>query len=255
MENNKFLNSLNEVKDEYLIEALPMKYKQNRVLIGWKRIVASVIIVVLCCVTVTYAAYNAIMSRTEVNQKLLPDIDEMRCIDEADFLWVDDVPTLTSYDKLVKLINVDLLDSGLSEESQYMNVTVKSDKENYAMIQVDNFILGDTKNFVLVEGTDHYNCDPGEEYASTITLEIDMILSRDQLETGFDMEYLGDYEYIDSYISELGAKINLLQETTKEITPELTTNKIAEFVFDGIKYKVSGRVSIDKMLWIVNSME
>lgn len=51
------------------------------------------------------------------------------------------------------------------------------------------------------------------EYSSPISLTVDIILSDVQLNNGWGTDYLGMYEYVESYTSIQGYKVNLIQDT------------------------------------------
>ena len=73
--------------------------------------------------------------------------------------------------------------------------------------------------------------------------------------TGFDMEYLGYYEYVESYVAEDGTKVNMVQGTFGNEEDGVVSEKIAIFVKNGVKYTLSGRVSIEEMKHIVDTMQ
>ena len=85
---------------------------------------------------------------------------------------------------------------------------------------------------------------------------MDLILSQKQLDQGWDTDYLGFYEYVESYTSKQGYKVNLIQDTTGENESEdYISEKCAVFVADGIRYTLCGRISMAMIKEIVDSME
>ena len=95
--------------------------------------------------------------------------------------------------------------------------------------------------------------DHGEIYYSPLDLELQLILSDEQLRRGLNEEYLGYYEYEDSFVSVQGYKVNVLK-TTGHMSTE-SVKRVAIFVGDGIQYKMSGQVSKDTLIDVVHSME
>ena len=85
-----------------------------------------------------------------------------------------------------------------------------------------------------------------------IDIEVQLVLSQSQLDRGLNDEYLGYYEFEDSFISKQGYKVNILR-TTGDYS-EKSTERIAIFVARGMQYELSGKVSKDEIIEIVNSM-
>lgn len=82
-----------------------------------------------------------------------------------------------------------------------------------------------------------------------------MALSQEQLEHGWDTEYLGYYQFAESYTSAQGFKVNILKDTVEEPPEDYVSEKSAVFVADGIEYIVKGRTSLENIKGIVDSME
>lgn len=256
MSDNKFLSAMGNIDEKYYMDSIPSKYEEEKRKVRFKfaNVAAAVLALFLLGGTSVYA-YYMVTNRTEVNQEELPAIDEMSCVESFDFSNVDENIIYDDYRGFNDLAGLNLLDSSLSEPNPYMQVRVETDKKDFAIIRVENYILGDTSNYQLVEDINLYNCDPGEVYYSSISLEADLILSQEQLETGFDMEYLGCYEYVESYVAEDGTKVNMVQGTFGNEEDGVVSEKIAIFVKNGVKYTLSGRVSIEEMKHIVDTMQ
>lgn len=109
------------------------------------------------------------------------------------------------------------------------------------------------KNLKWNSGEKFPTNDHGEIYYSPLDLELQLILSDEQLRRGLNEEYLGYYEYEDGFVSVQGYKVNVLK-TTGNIPTE-SVKRVAIFVGDGIQYKMSGQVSKDTLIEVVNSME
>lgn len=261
MNEKNIIRAIGNIDDRYLMETIPKKYQNNNLSIfhRWTHVAAAFIAIMLVGGSTVFAAFHLLSSKTEVNGQKLPEIDVMYCVPAADFSVVEvdenDKWYGSSYDEIVDTVGLELLDSELSIESPYMQVAVETDGADFAIIKVENYILGDTSNYQLVEGVNLYNCAPGEVYHSSISLEADLILSERQLESGFDQEYLGYYEYVDSFVSEQGYKVNLLQDTVENTEDDYVPKTFAVFVADGVKYTISGRVSVKEMKYIVDTMQ
>ena len=87
-------------------------------------------------------------------------------------------------------------------------------------------------------------------------MEAIVILSDSQLAQGLDSEYLGYYEYDDSFVSSQGYKANLFQSTTPSNGDASVTvsEKCAVFVANGIHYTLKGHISTETMKQIINSL-
>ena len=119
-------------------------------------------------------------------------------------------------------------------------------------------IIGDTSDYYYDKEIDDYRYVSGEKYYSPVSLKIEVILSQEQAEIGLDTEYMGYYEYVESFRSAQGYQVNLLQDTMAAEAADLPKNfqseKIAVFVADGVRYTLTGRVSAETMRQIVDSM-
>ena len=65
------------------------------------------------------------------------------------------------------------------------------------------------------------------------------------------------YESIGEYQSAQGYKVNLIQSNNgdKELNEGVMSEKIAVFVSEGVRYTLRGRVPIDTMKMIVDTMK
>ncbi len=200
------------------------------------------------------------ISKINVNDKTLPELDSMRIVKANQLVGNEDgyghvEKDFINYKSVSKELNLNLLDSPLAVDNPYMQVKVETDNENYLEIKAENYILGDTSNYRLVEDVNLYNCDAGKVYHSSVSLEAVIILSDEQLSIGWNTDYLGYYEYVESYISQNGYKVNIIQETFEGNNPDIVTKKCAIFVADGIQYTIKCATSIENLKQIVDSMQ
>lgn len=221
--------------------------------------IASALLVIVCLTTTTALAGYHIYNRLSVNQEVLPELDAMEVVDMFPLEetpdedgWIE--KDYGSYKELCGRLGIHLLDSEEAPDNPYMRCHISTDNTDNAMITVQNYILGDTDNYRYDEEVDWYFYDKGSEYLSPVSLSVSMILSQEQLEYGWDEEYLGYYRFAESYVSARGYKVNILEDTTDEPEEDFVSEKTAVFVADGIQYKVKGRTSLENIKRIVDSM-
>ena len=225
---------------------------------------ASIVVAIFLIAGAGVYAGREFYGQTNVNEQTIPDLDNMKIIENVNITnrlsdYFDPESENKSYDFLVDEMGISLLDSDAAIENPYMHISLKTDDEDYCTIKVMNYILGDTKDHVTIrkdEGLCQYT--RGEEYHSPIQLKVDIILSQEQYETGWSVDYLGYYEFVESYISTQGYKVNVIQDTTyKEAASDkhIISEKCFIFVADGIRYTLKGRTSIENMKQIVDSMK
>lgn len=168
----------------------------------------------------TVAASYSFTNKISVNDEVLTELDEMHVID-------------------IKKM----------EQPKDEFGTIEQDFKDYAMITMNNYIIGDTANFRYLEEEDRYEYEHGKTYYSPVSLNIDLILSDEQLKNGWDTDYLGMYESMEEYQSAQGYKVNLIQDNNgdEKLNEGVVSEKIAVFVSDGIRYTLKGRVSVDTM--------
>lgn len=251
-----------ELKEIYISEDLKRrirtKAKKRKPYQYIKGIVASFVILIFGGTTVFagYYIYNKVM----VNEEILPELDDMYCVQTNKLnMAVDEYGIINAkidnYQVLQNKLGIKLLSSKLSEENSYMQGKIKTNNKSFAIVSFKNYILGDTKNYSYVVDEDFYTYDHGIEYYSPISLKVEIILNEIQMENGWDIDYLGMYQFKENYISLQGYKVNLLEDTIKNKTEHYISQKCAIFVADGIRYTLKGRTSFENMKYIVDTME
>ena len=224
------------------------------------RYAAMIVLTFMIGGTTVFAGYY-FLNKVNVNETTLPELDEMRVVemdslkeepDEYGHICTD----FSDYTELQSKIGIDLLESKYATEQSYLQGSIETDQKDYAIIKMENYITGDTNNYSYLEGEDRYQYENGKIYYSPVSLSVDVILSQEQLEQGWDTDYLGFYEYVESYTSRQGYKVNLIQDTTGEnVVSHYVSEKCAVFVADGIRYTLCGRTSMEMIKEIVDSME
>lgn len=223
-----------------------------------KTVAASLAVLLLVGTTVAAGYYFA--NNINVNEETLPELDEMRVVDikkleKQKDEYGDIEQDFKDYDAIQEELGIDLLDSELAKNKDYLQGHIRTDDKDYAFITMDNYIIGDTGNFHYLEEEGWYEYEHGKDYYSPVSLEIELILSDEQLKYGYDMDYLGAYESIGQYQSAQGYKVNLIQSGNDNEKEGYASEKIAIFVADGIRYTLKGHVSLDTMKTIVDSMK
>ena len=100
----------------------------------------------------------------------------------------------------------------MADNNDYLQGHITTDDKDYAMITMNDCIIGDTANFRYLEEEDRYEYEHGKTYYSPVSLNSDLILSDEQLKNGWDTDYLGMYESMEEYQSAQGYKVNLIQD-------------------------------------------
>lgn len=215
----------------------------------------------LCATTVLAAIY--INSKINVNDETLPELDQMQITELPETNSSEDAygtvsQTYSSYRQMIEELGINLLDTDLELDNPYMSIDLATDNKDYCFITVENYIIGDVTGFELLPDKTAYVYEHGKTYYSPVSLSIEIILSQEQLDIGLDKDYLGMYEYVESYRSAQGYKVNILRGTEsdgREDMDNIVTEKTAIFVADGIRYTLTGRVSLDTVKEIVDSMQ
>lgn len=198
-------------------------------------------------------------SQTNVNQDTLPELDAMKIIDinlisgQTDQYGILEKEE-DSYETAMAELGVPLLNSPLAETSDSTRVTLETDNQCFAQVQVENFILGDVTNVHYDTEIEDYRYTSGSTYYSPVTLTAALILNQEQLEIGWNVDYLGMYTYQESYRSPQGYRVNLIASTEGEGATHpagFQSEKRAIFVADGIYYTLTGQVSTETMKEII----
>ena len=160
------------------------------------------------------------------------------------------------YRKIQEELGIHLLDTELSANNPYMQGHIMTDGSDFAMITVENYILGDTGRYQFLEEENRYAYESGNVFLSPISLTVRLILSEEQLNRGWDWEYLGMYRFAESYTSGQGYRVNLVERTLENgDTGNAVLENSAVFVADGVEYTLRGRVSMETMKGIVETMK
>lgn len=191
----------------------------------------------------------------EGSNSVIPQLDSMKAIEYDSSLINGKFSSKTrdSYFDVQNKFGLKLLNSKLSDNNPYMISKVETDGIDNIKISCLNYIIGDTSDYKYNEKEVKYTYSHGKEYYSPISLDVDIILSKSQEDKGLNTEYLGEYNLIDDYTSSKGYRVNIIESNTNNT--EDTSEKIAIFVADGVRYTLKGRTSIQNIKNIVDTME
>lgn len=192
---------LNEIVFTDIMKKKVFENSKRRISHPMLRYAAMIILTFMIGGTTVFAGYY-FLNKVNVNKITLPELDAMQIVeitplkaekDEYGYIHTE----FSDYTALQSNIGIDLLESKYATEQSYLQGSMETDQKNYAIIKMKNYIIE-------------------EMYYSPISLSMDLILSQEQLEQGWDTDYLGFYEYVESYTSKQGYKVNLIQDTTEE---------------------------------------
>lgn len=180
------------------------------------------------------AGYNLYNRWLKINGQTLPELESLQKIEVnpiSEDYRVDDsyVKQYDSYETLQKELGVSLLHTDMADNNSSMIITRKTDNVNWTQIKIVAYIV--------------------EKFASPIDLSVDIISSQEQLEIGWDKEYLGSYDFEETYLTHEGYKVNILSSEKNMEKPMYQ----AVFVADGIRYTIRGNVDIVSLKKILNS--
>lgn len=247
---------------DYLKEQIHYKSRRDKQRNPLKIAIAFMCLIIICSTTVIAGYY--INSKINVNDETLPELDAMSIVKVNTVNDNTDENGFTEkyydlYSELKRDLGIKLLDTPLAVENPYTVIRLDTDNKDFNIIKIDNYIIGDTSNFELIDLDNMYRFEHGNEYFTPVSLEIEMILSEEQMENGIERDFLGMYEYVESYISNQGYKVNIIQVSITPESEDLPSNfssrKSAIFVANGIRYTLTGCVSLDTLKEIVNTMQ
>lgn len=222
--------------------------------------VAAIFAILMLGGTTVFAGYY-LYNKVTVNDEVLPELDTMYSIQVNPLNMDTDEYGMIhgefgTYNEIQEQFGITLLDSELSEDNPYILENIQTDNKDFAILTLENYILGDTKNYQYLPEENHYTFDHGTEFYSPISLTIDIMLSENQMNNGWDTDYLGMYKFCENYTSSQGYKVNLIEDTTGEDEVEnYISEKCAIFVADGVRYTLKGRTSIETIKSVVDSMK
>lgn len=264
MEKNRIKEIIDEelrsfVFDETMKRRVRAKSAPRRFPGIFKSIAACVTVLILGGTTV-FAGYYVI-NKIIVNDEVLPELDDMQIIqvdrlEESPDEYGMTKVNFSDYNTVKEALGIHLLDTVLSDENSYMLGNIMTDNKDFLIMEIKNYILGDTSSYEFIPEEKRYQYAHGTEYFSPVSLTVDIILSEEQMQNGWETDYLGMYEFVESYTSVQGYTVNIIEDTTDEdVVENYVSEKCAVFVADGIRYTLKGRTSIDEIKFIVSTMK
>lgn len=227
-------------------------------------VAAGIVCAVLLGTTAVLAAGSFSLFPILVNRQAIPDLEPMEVVSlqtvEGTVTEYGDIEkTYTSMEELEKDLGIKLLDTFYATDKTYTKIFYSKIGDGYNVIDVREYIIGDLTNIRewdsvnsdgITEGNDEwYAWTNGNIYKSPVNMKIEIRSDPSQQE--LNMEYMGYYKYIETFISEQGYTVNVIKSTTTSETPQIQM----VFVANGIRYTLQGRVPVDEMKDIVNSMK
>lgn len=223
--------------------------------------------------TSAFAAGSLLYSRISVNQQALPELDPMEVIplqpvDGTLTEYGQLKKTYTSMDALEDELGVRLLGTKPTTDNPYIKIFYTKTGDGYNEINIREYLLGDLTDFrawngeeidITTEGNDQwYVWTQGTIYKSPVNLTIKIISDPSQQE--LDMEYMGYFQYVETFTSGQGYTVNVLQDTFSEdqqsdLSDDFVRRTHMVFVADGIQYTLEGRVPIQTMKEIIDTMQ
>ncbi len=234
---------------------------------------AAAILCIALLGTSAFAAGSLLYSKISVNQQTMPELEPMKVIplqpvDAAANEYGQIKKTYSSMEALQDELGVQLLGAGPAADNPYIKIFYTKTGDGFNEIDIREYLLGDLSDIrewngeaiaTATEGNDEwYVWTQGTIYKSPINLKINILSAPSQQE--LDMEYMGYFQYVETFTSEQGYTVNVLQDTVaEEQLPGLPDDFVPQthmiFVADGIQYTLRGRVPIQTMKDIINKME
>lgn len=222
-----------------------------------KRVRYNILLVVLGVVVLgstAQAGYTLYNRWLKMNGETLPELDSMQLIEVNPLSEENKVNSsyekqYDSYEDLQEELGLELLHTDIADNNSSVLITRKTDNVHWTQIKVVAYIVGDVSGMKRIEGRNQYTWIPGKEFSSPIDLSVDIISSQEQLKIGWDKEYLGPYDFVESYQTQDGYKVNILSSGDSNTKPMYQ----AVFVADGIRYTVRGKVDIVLLKEILDS--
>lgn len=234
-----------ELKNVYVNETLKksiMKKTYRKPAKRYTGAIAAAMAIVILGGTTAYAG-RFIYSNISVNKETMPELDRVYRIEANKLDWPTDEygkinGSFDNYKDIQRELGVDLLDSEVANDDSCLKGKVSADND-YAILTLDNYISEDTENGY-----------------SSVSMEVHIILSEKQEKQGWNIDFLGYYEYKESFISAQGYKVNLVEATVEgPVSEDFVSKKSAYFVADGVLYSLTGKISTERMKAIIDSMK
>lgn len=218
-----------------------------------------VLLLMALCGTIYANMYRD--NHMKVNKENLPELDAMyvinsKIIGTSDNSIINEKNINIIEGEIKNNFGIQFLSSKLASSNPYIIEKIRTDNEDYAMITLENYILGDTSDFNYNKKDGFYSYKAGEKFFSPLSLQIDVILSEEQMNNGWDTEYLGSYKFEEQYVSKQGYRVNIVSSKIKENNGNNeNSEKCAIFVADGIRYTLKGRTSLENIKAVIDTME
>lgn len=231
--------------------------------------------VILCTLllgTTLLASGIGVSTLLKINGEELPPLEPMYRVplNEVEGDSKDEYSMEKYYESMEaaeKDLGIKLLGTQYTHDNPHISVHYEKIGKGYNTIKVSNYAVGDLINLRLLdmdrnaldtEGRNvKYIWTLGNVYKTPVDLTIE-IISDDEQQI-LDTEYLGYFKYIDTYTSEQGYTVNLLQDTIDnrvEVDAYAYRPQVkAIFVVQGLRYTLTGRIPAEEMKTLVETMQ
>lgn len=218
--------------------------------------VKEIVFCMLCCGIIVFVCVKHSYEKSGVNVSQFSEIEEMEVknvqVISARKNKADNFEKqFEKYEQLQVELGITLIDSILAMNNSKMLIDYESDHKNWIIVDITGFIMGDVNHLEKIDGKNIYAYVPDVIYDEPIDMKIDIVTSKAQMEAGWELEYLGCYEYEKLYITEHGTKVIIIVDTS--YNDMRRSKRKAVFVYDGIRYTLTGEVELQIMESIIES--
>lgn len=264
--------TLQEVKFSKSMFEYKSKAKQQKRMLSMPRKRVQVLLCTLMLATTLFASSILLRSIVKVNGQELPELEPMYVVSvsEVESETRDEYGLKKYYRTMAEAeadLDIKLLGTQYTQDNPYISVEYEKIGSGYNLIKVSNYETGDLTDLTLLDEdkdalptqgrNSEYIWTLGDIYKTPVDLEIEIISSEEQ--PFLDTEYLGYFEYVETYTSGKGYRVNILQDAI-DADAQVDLNRYrpqikAIFVAEGIRYTLSGRVPMETMKELIETME
>ena len=191
-----------------------------------------------------------------INGEKIPDLEPLGVVQINETVSMQEGidRTFSSMDELEDFLDICFLRSPEEADTKDCRIRYQKIGQGYNMIEASAYIIGDATD-IAYDIPKHpflYSWKEGEVYKKPINMKLWFRSDDVQKEIGY--EYLGNYSFVEDYVSPQGYKVDILREDIAGLE-EAYTPYISIFVADNIRYELRGRVGLEEMKRIVNTLQ
>lgn len=130
------------------------------------RYVAIIALTFLIGGTTVFAGYY-FFNKVNVNETTLPELNEMQIVEMAPLnaevnKYGHIHKEFFNYATLQSNLGIDLLESKYATDQSYIQGSIETDQKDYAIIKMENYIIGDTHSYMYLEGKTSFSMNTGK---------------------------------------------------------------------------------------------